>query len=235
MKIFPAIDIYEGSCVRLEKGDYNKMKIYNNDPVSVIRDFESKGVKYVHLVDLEGAKFGCPKNKDTIKRIRNSTKLFLELGGGIRTIDSIDEYLSMGIDRIILGTSAVEDKSLLQTAINKYGSKVAIAVDIKDGFVQTKGWLENAGITITSFLDEMIKIGVKTIIVTDISKDGMLSGTNIDLYKSLKNSFDIEITASGGITSALDVKRLKEINIDNVIIGKAYYEGLIDLSSLEQL
>ena len=235
MKIFPAIDIYNGSCVRLEKGDYNKMNIYNNNTLEIIKDFESKGVKCVHLVDLEGARFGFPKNIDVIETIRKNTDMFLELGGGIRTLDSVDKYFSIGIDRIILGTSAVENIALLKNAIKKYDDKIAVAVDVLDSYVLTKGWQENSNIPITKFIKDMISLGVKTFIVTDISKDGMLSGTNMNLYRDLKEKFDIEITASGGITNVLDIKKLKEMKIDNVIIGKAYYENLIDLSSLEDL
>lgn len=229
MIIYPAIDLYEGKAVRLFKGDYAQMTTYNENPLSVAKDFEKNGATHIHVVDLEGAKFGTTPNLKTICEIKNNTNLFLELGGGIRTIDVIDTYISQGVDRVILGTAAVTNEDFLKEAVEKYGDKIAVGVDIKDNLVAIKGWTETANVTAFEFIEKMTKLGVKTIICTDISKDGAMQGTNHDLYKKLSEKFNVNIIASGGVSSIEDVEKLSKLEIHGAIIGKAYYTGAIDL------
>ncbi len=230
MNIFPAIDIVGGKAVRLFKGDYAQMTVYNDDPLEVAKDFEAAGAEYIHLVDLEGAKSGDTPNLETIERIVKNTKLYSELGGGIRNMKTVDKYLSAGVDRVIIGTAAVTDRSFLLEAVAKYGDSIAVGIDIKDGFVAIKGWTEKSALGYEEFLKDMHEIGVKTVIITDISKDGAMKGTNRELYAALSKKFDIDITASGGVSSIEDVKALKEMELYGAIIGKAYYTGAIDLS-----
>ncbi len=229
MNIFPAIDLYDGKAVRLFKGDYSQMTVYSENPLSVAKDFENAGAKHIHLVDLEGAKDGTTPNLETVKKIAENTGLFTEIGGGIRSIETIDTYLSAGVDRVILGTAAVQNPEFLKEAIKKYGEKIAVGVDIKDGFVAIKGWTEKSQFDCFEFCERMQKIGVKTIICTDISKDGAMQGTNRELYFELSKRFSIDIVASGGVSSIEDIKALKKLNLYGAIIGKAYYIGAIDL------
>ena len=229
MNIFPAIDLYERKAVRLFKGDYAEMTVYSDNPVEIARDFEAKGAKYIHIVDLEGAKNGDTPNFEVVKEIAQNTGLFCEIGGGIRSIDTVEKYLSAGLDRVILGTAAVNDEEFLRTAVNKYGDKIAVGVDIKDGFVAVKGWTEKSEYSCFDFCEKMREIGVKTLICTDISRDGAMRGTNRQLYKELSEKFDMSITASGGVSSIEDIKALRSLNLYGAIIGKAYYIGAIDL------
>lgn len=229
MKLFPAIDLYDGKAVRLYKGDYNNMTVYSENPIEIARDFESKGMKYIHIVDLQGAKDGATPNINIVKQIANETGLFCEVGGGIRDMKTVEAYLGSGIDRVILGTAAVNNPEFLQQAVKQYGEKIAVGVDIKDGFVAIKGWMEKSQYTCFDFCEKMEKLGVKTLICTDISKDGAMKGTNRELYKQLSQRFSIDITASGGVSSIDDIKALKELDIYGAIIGKAYYIGAIDL------
>ena len=229
MHIFPAIDLYDRKAVRLYKGDYDKMTIYSDEPLAVARDFEKKGAKFVHLVDLEGAKFGTTPNIDVISAIAQNTSLFTEIGGGIRNIETVKKYFEAGVDRVILGTAAVEDEDFLISAVAEYGDKVAVGVDIKDGKVAIKGWIEKSELDAFDFCEKLQRIGVKTIICTDISKDGAMKGTNHSLYRQLSEKFDMQIVASGGVSSMSDVRKLLEIDVYGAIIGKAYYTGAIDL------
>ncbi len=229
MKIFPAIDLVDGKAVRLFKGDYDKMTVYNENPLEVAKDFEKCGAKFIHLVDLEGAKSGDTPNIDTVEKIVKNTNLFSEIGGGIRNIETVEKYISIGVDRVILGTAAVKDEKFLTDAVDKFGEKIAVGVDIKDGFVAIKGWTEKSEYDAFEFCEKMEKIGVKTLICTDISKDGAMQGTNHDLYRKLCEKFKMQITASGGVSSIEDVKKLADLNIYAAIIGKAYYTGAIDL------
>ncbi len=229
MNIFPAIDLYDGKAVRLFKGDYDKMTVYSENPLSVAKDFEKAGAKYIHLVDLQGAKDGTTPNLHIVKEIAKNTSLFTEIGGGIRSLDTIDAYLNAGVSRVILGTAAVQNPDFLKEAIEKYGEKIAVGVDIKDGFVAIKGWTEKSQYDCFSFCEMMQDIGVKTIICTDISKDGAMQGTNRELYCELSRRFSIDIVASGGVSTIMDIKALKELGINGAIIGKAYYIGAIDL------
>lgn len=229
MNIFPAIDLYDGKAVRLLKGDYEKMTVYSENPPEIALDFEAKGAKYLHLVDLEGAKDGTTPNLGVVKKIIDATNLFTEIGGGIRSMETVEKYISIGIDRVILGTAAVKDEAFLLEAVKKYGDKIAVGVDIKDGYVAISGWLEKSDLECFEFCEKMQNSGVKTLICTDISKDGAMQGTNHDLYKKLSEKFDIRITASGGVSSIEDVKKLRELNIYGAIIGKAYYLKAISL------
>ena len=229
MNIFPAIDIVKGCAVRLYKGDYDQMTIYSENPAEIAKDFEAAGAKYIHLVDLEGAKDGTTPNIDTVRNIRTQSNLFIEIGGGIRSMDTIRTYLNAGVNRIILGTAAVNDETFLKEAVNTYGDKIAVGVDIKDGYVAIKGWTEKSAFTGMEFCKKMQDLGVKTIICTDISKDGAMKGTNRELYKKLSEEFSINIVASGGVSSIDDIKALANMNLYGAIIGKAYYTGAIDL------
>lgn len=229
MKIFPAIDLYGGKAVRLYKGNYAEMTVYSDNPLNVARDFEAAGAEYIHMVDLEGAKDGTTTNLETVCRIAKETSLFTEIGGGIRSIETVDLYLKNGVDRVILGTAAVKDEEFLKSAVRKYGEKIAVGADIKDGFVAVKGWTENSEYTCFDFCSKMENIGVKTIICTDISKDGAMQGTNRALYKELSEKFSLDIIASGGVSSLDDVRALKGMGLYGAIIGKAYYIGAVDL------
>ena len=229
MLIYPAIDLYGGKAVRLYKGNYAEMTVYNENPLLVAKDFEKCGATCIHLVDLEGAKDGTTPNLETVKNIIENTNLFTELGGGIRNMETVDKYISIGLDRVILGTAAVKDEEFLKAAVSKYGEKIAVGVDIKDGFVAISGWTEKSEYDAFSFCEKMEKTGVKTLICTDISKDGAMQGTNHELYKELSNKFSVNITASGGVSSLDDVKKLRKLDIYGAIIGKAYYTGAIDL------
>ena len=231
MNLFPAIDLYGGKAVRLYKGNYDEMTVYNDDPVSVAKDFEACGAKYIHLVDLEGARTGETPNLDVIKRIVSETKLFAEVGGGIRSMDTIEKYISAGVSRVILGTAAVKNPSFLMAALLKYGEAVAVGVDIRDGMVAINGWTENSALYYTEFMERLISIGVRTVIVTDISRDGAMKGTNRSLYAELADQFPaLNVIASGGVSSLDDVKALSDMDIYGAIIGKAYYTGAIDLA-----
>ena len=230
MLIYPAIDLYGGKAVRLYKGDYAQMTVYNDNPVAVARDFAASGATHIHLVDLEGAKAGTTPNFNTVAAIKSETGLFCEIGGGIRSMETIDRYLSAGIDRVILGTAAVTEPGFVEKAVSAYGDKIAVGIDIKDGYVAIKGWTEKSEETAFDFTEKMQKIGVKTMICTDISKDGAMQGANHDLYRQLSERFDMDIIASGGVSSMVDVEKLSALNIHGAIVGKAYYTGAIDLT-----
>lgn len=229
MLIFPAIDLYEKQAVRLFKGDYNRKTVYSDDPVSVAREFKKSGATHIHLVDLEGAKTGETPNFDVVCTIKRETGLFCEIGGGIRSMEVVEKYISAGLDRVILGTAAVTNEGFVQKAVEKYGEKIAVGIDIKDGFAAIKGWTESSGIDAFEFCERMEKIGVRTLICTDISKDGAMVGTNRALYKKLSEKFSVDIVASGGVSSIDDVKALRKLNIYGAIIGKAYYTKAVDL------
>ena len=229
MRIFPAIDLYEKKAVRLFKGNYAEVTVYSNDPVSVARDFKNKGAEYIHLVDLEGAKDGTTPNIDVVASIVKETGLFAEIGGGIRSMDVLDAYFNIGVSRAILGTAAVSDEAFLRAAITKYGDKIAVGADVKDGYIAIKGWVEKSEYTLDDFFNKMQTLGVKTLICTDISKDGAMRGTNLEMYESLSRKYNVDIIASGGVSSIDDVKSLREMNLYGAIIGKAYYVGAIDL------
>lgn len=230
MKIFPAIDLYEKKAVRLFKGDYNQMTVYSENPLKVAQDFEKCGAKFIHLVDLEGAKLGTTPNIDVVADIVKNTKLFTEIGGGIRNMETVEKYINIGVSRVILGTAAVENRDFLISAVEKFGDKIAVGADVKDGAIAVKGWTESSGISLYDFLFDMQNIGLKNVICTDISKDGAMRGTNLHLYSELSKKFNLDITASGGVSTIEDVKELNKMNLYGAIIGKAYYTGAIDLT-----
>ena len=229
MLIFPAIDLFEGKAVRLLKGDYARMTVYNEDPLSVARDFAAQGATCLHLVDLEGAKSGTTPNIDTIRRLAAESNLFTEVGGGIRTMNTVRAYLDAGVDRVILGTAAVKDEAFLREAVSAYGEKIAVGVDIRDGKVAIHGWTETSEIDAMDFMAKLEQLGVRTVICTDISRDGAMAGTNHDLYRQLSEKYALQIIASGGVSSLEDVRRLAKRNLYGAIIGKAYYTGAISL------
>ena len=230
MNLFPAIDLYGGKAVRLYKGNYDEMTVYSDDPVSVAKNFEACGAKYIHLVDLEGARTGDTPNLEVIRRIVSETNLFAEVGGGIRSMETIEKYISAGVKRVILGTAAVTNPAFLMAAILKYGSAVAVGVDIRDGKVAIHGWTENSARDYADFMSFLTEIGVGTVIVTDISRDGAMKGTNRSLYAELTEKFPaMNVIASGGVSSLADVEALAKMDIYGAIIGKAYYTGAIDL------
>lgn len=229
MLIYPAIDLFEGKAVRLFKGDYAQMTVYSDNPPEIALDFKNSGATHMHIVDLEGAKSGTTPNFETVCAIKNTAGLFCEVGGGIRSMDTIDKYISAGIDRVILGTAAVTEEGFVEEAVKKYGDKIAVGIDIKDGYVAIKGWTEKSQLTAFDFCEKMQAIGVKTLICTDISKDGAMQGTNHSLYSELMEKFDMQIIASGGVSSIDDIKKLADKNMYGAIIGKAYYTGAINL------
>lgn len=229
MIIFPAIDLYDKKVVRLYKGDYKNMTVYSENPIEIARDFEASGATCIHMVDLEGAKDGTTPNIDIVRQVANETDLFVEIGGGIRDMATVEKYLSAGVGRVILGTAAVTNSEFLKESVSKYGDKIAIGADVKDGYIAIKGWLEKSNIALENFLSDMQSIGVKYIICTDISKDGAMRGTNLELYKELSKKYSMNITASGGVSTLDDIKELRKMNIYGAIVGKAYYIGAIDL------
>ena len=230
MVIYPAIDLFDGKAVRLYKGDYARMTIYNEDPVAVALDFQKKGATHIHLVDLEGAKAGTTPNLETVCAIKKATGLFCEIGGGVRSMEVVRRYLGAGIDRVILGTAAVTDESFLRSAVAEFSEKIAVGIDIRDGYVAIKGWTEKSQEKALDFCGKMQKLGVRTLICTDISRDGAMEGANHSLYQELAETFSMNIIASGGVSAMEDVKRLAAMDIHGAIIGKAYYTGAIDLA-----
>ena len=229
MIIFPGIDLYEGKAVRLYKGDYAQMTVYSEHPEEIAKDFAAKGATHAHLVDLEGAKSGATPNLDTVLRIKAAADLFCEIGGGIRSMETVKTYLDAGLDRVILGTAAVEDPAFLRVALDAYGERIAVGVDVRDGFVAIKGWTEKSALGFMDFCREMESIGVRTLICTDISRDGAMRGTNREMYRQLSETLGLQITASGGVSTLDDVRSLREMDLYGAIIGKAYYTGDIDL------
>lgn len=229
MLIYPAVDLYEGCAVRLFKGNYDQMTIYSSHPTDIAETFSRCGATHMHIVDLEGAKNGTTPNFDRIVEMKNKSGLFCEVGGGIRTMETVDRYLSAGIDRVILGTAAVVESGFVERAVSKHGDKIAVGIDIKDRCVAIKGWTEKSEYSAIAFARMMERQGVKTLICTDISRDGAMKGTNHELYAELMHMFDMDIIASGGVSSMDDVKRLSSAGLYGAIIGKAYYTGAIDL------
>ena len=229
MIIFPAIDLFGGKAVRLLQGDYQRMTVYSEHPEEIARTFAEQGATHVHLVDLEGARDGTTPHLEIILQLKKETGLFCEIGGGIRTMDTVRAYLENGLDRVILGTAAVTDPAFLESALTAYGEKIAIGVDIRDGAVATKGWTENSGIPFLEFCTSMAEKGVRTLICTDISRDGAMRGTNRELYRQLSREIGIQITASGGVSTLEDIRALREMNLYGAIIGKAWYTGAVSL------
>ena len=230
MYIFPAIDLYDGKAVRLYKGDYAQMTVYSDNPIEIARDFEAAGARFIHMVDLEGARDGSTPNLPIVADVARNTSLFVEIGGGIRDMETVEKYLSAGVSRVILGTAAVNNEAFLREAVAKHGEKIAVGADVKDGYIAIKGWLEQSAYTLEAFMEKMQALGVKTVICTDISKDGAMKGTNRELYRDLSRKFSMDIVASGGVSNMEDIFALTAMNLYGAIIGKAYYTGAIDLA-----
>lgn len=229
MIILPAIDLLGRKAVRLLKGDYNQVTVYSDSPLEVAEKFKSLGATHIHMVDLDGAKYGTAPNMDIVAEVAEKTGLFIEIGGGIRSMETVKKYIDTGISRVILGTAAICDEDFLKEAVKAYGEKIAVGADVKDGKIAVKGWLEQSDVTLDEFFLKMQDLGVKNIICTDISRDGAMRGTNLELYRELSAKYSLDITASGGVSSLEDVKRLREMNLYGAIIGKAYYTGAVDL------
>ena len=234
MKIFPAIDLRDGEVVRLLKGDYNQMTVYGENPLEVAEEFEDAGAEYLHVVDLDGAIDGSQPNFAAVKDIIEGTGLKVEIGGGIRNENIIKDYAQIGALRVIIGTMAIKDPEFTSRMIKKHGKNVAVGVDISDGKVAIKGWTEVTDKTVDDMCQELIDYGVRTIICTDISKDGAMEGTNIELYRRLVEEYGdyVDIIASGGISTMDDLEKLEEIGVDSVIIGRALYNGALDLAEV---
>ena len=229
MIIYPAIDLFEGKVVRLVRGDYEQMTVYDNNPVAVSCAFKDAGAAAVHIVDLEGARDGKPANFEVIRNIASESGLDIQVGGGIRTADIIEKYLHVGVRRVILGTAAVSAPGFLTEMVQTFGGAIAVSADIKDGFVAIKGWTELSDKDVFGFCRAVEDFGVQTLICTDISKDGLLSGTNMELYSTLRDKLSIKLIASGGISSIDEIKALSSIGMDGAILGKALYAGNINL------
>lgn len=229
MILFPAIDLFDKKAVRLYKGDYRNMTVYSENPMEVARDFEAAGATHIHMVDLEGAKDGTTPNLPIVSQVARETSLFVEIGGGIRNMQTVERYLDAGVSRVILGTAAVNDEAFLRSAVSAYPGKIAVGADVKDGRIAIHGWLETADLTLDAFLKKMESIGVKNVICTDISRDGAMRGTNLELYQTLAEKYALDITASGGVSTIEDIRQLRRMKLYGAIIGKAYYTGAIDL------
>lgn len=232
MIIFPAIDIRNGKCVRLIQGDYNKEKVYNDSPINTANMWEEKGAQYIHVVDLDGAKTGNSINKDIIKKIAQETKVPVQVGGGIRSMEVIETYLNHGVSRVIIGTAAIQDPAFLKEAVAKYGEKIAVSIDARNGYVATDGWTDTSTVKALDLIKTMENIGVQTIVYTDILKDGMLTGPNLEEQKAVNEATSMNVIASGGVSSIEDINNLKELNLYGAIIGKALYDGALSFESI---
>ena len=228
MILLPAIDLYDRKAVRLFQGDYKKMTVYNENPASVAEDFQTAGANWVHMVDLEGAKTGETPNYPVVAQVAASG-MNVEIGGGIRSEDTVKKYLDAGVSRVILGTAAITNWPFLCSMVERYREAVAVGVDLRDGFVAIRGWTETSDVRCEDFFDKLQSIGVQTVICTDISRDGAMRGTNRALYEKLSGDYSIDIVASGGVSSLEDVVELRKLNLYGAIIGKAYYTGAINL------
>lgn len=229
MIIYPAIDIKDGRCVRLVQGKFSDVTVYSDHPVEMAMKFEQLGAEYLHVIDLDGARLGEPQNIAAISEMAVKVGIPLQLGGGIRSIEMIEIILCKGIHRAILGTSAVRDPELVKKAVKAFGSSLAVAIDARDGMVAIEGWAKTSEFTAIGFAKKMEELGAKTIIYTDISRDGMLTGPNLKAMEDMAKAVKIDVIASGGVTSIQDIKNLKEIGVSGAIVGKALYTGDVDL------
>ena len=229
MLILPAIDLYEKKAVRLLKGDYAQMTVYSEHPEEIAEDFKACGAEWIHMVDLEGARDGSTPNFGVVAGIAQQSGLKVEIGGGIRSMETVEKYLDAGVSRVILGTAAVKDAAFLKEAADRYGERIAVGADIRDGQIAIRGWTEVSGFTAMDFCRQMQQMGIRTLICTDIDKDGAMKGTNHELYRQLSEELELDIVASGGVSSLEDVRRLRERGLYGAIIGKAYYTGAVDL------
>ena len=235
MYILPATDLYDGKVVRLYKGDYNQMTVYSDKPLQIAREFADCGAEFLHVVDLEGARDGTTPNRRVVEKLVEKSGMSIEIGGGVRTEDTVRTYIDMGVERVILGTSAVTDPVFLGKMVDRYGDRIAVGVDLAGGYVAIKGWTEQSEVSADAFFSRLQIMGVRTVICTDISKDGTLSGTNLQLYKTLSETYDMQLIASGGITTLEDVIALREMDLYGAILGKALYTGDLDLRDAVKL
>ncbi|MCM3130673.1 MULTISPECIES: 1-(5-phosphoribosyl)-5-[(5-phosphoribosylamino)methylideneamino]imidazole-4-carboxamide isomerase [unclassified Paenibacillus] len=230
--IYPAIDILGGKCVRLVQGDYNQETVYNDNPVAAAKEWEAQGGTFIHLVDLDGAKEGKPVNAEVIGQIASAVNVPVQVGGGLRRIEDVEQLLSLGVSRVILGTAAIEDRKFTETVLASYGDKVAIGIDARDGYVATRGWLETSQVKAEVLAKELAAYGAKTFIFTDISRDGMMQGPNIEAIVSLAEVSGQQVIASGGVSTMEDLVRLhryRDQGVSGAIVGKALYTGAVDL------
>lgn len=232
MIIFPAIDIRRGKCVRLYQGKIDQETVYNDDPILVAKKWEENGAKFLHIVDLDGAFTGNQQNKDIIKVIVKAVDIPIQVGGGIRTLDNAKEFLESGVKRVIVGTSAIKKEKFVEDLVGRFGDRIVVSIDAKNGYVCTDGWVSNSEISAVDFAKALEKKGVKTIVYTDISKDGTMVGPNFSALKELKENVSLSIIASGGIGEKKDIEELKRLDIYGAITGKALYEGKIKLEEL---
>lgn len=232
MILFPAIDIRNGKCVRLIQGDYKKETIYSDFPSETAHQWEEKQAAFIHIVDLDGAKTGKSSNKNTIQAIAEATKIPVQVGGGIRSLDIIETYIATGVDRVIIGTAAIQDKAFLSAAVEKYGDKIAVSIDARDGLVATDGWTQTSTIKAIDLVSELEALGVKTIVYTDILKDGMLQGPNFKELQAVNEATTMDVIASGGVSSAEDISKLRSLDLYGAIIGKALYDGTLSFEKL---
>lgn len=232
MILFPAIDIRDGKCVRLIQGDYDQEIIYNDSPTAMAKEWERQGAAYIHVVDLDGAKTGSSLNKEAIRAIAESVSVPVQVGGGIRNMQIVDAHIASGVSRVIIGTAAIQDQQFLKEAVERYGDKIAVSIDAKGGFVATDGWTELSDVKAVDLLQQLVEMGVQTVVYTDILKDGMLQGPNLVELEMMNNASSIDIIASGGVSTEQDVERLHELNMYGAIIGKALYEGKLSLIKL---
>ena len=229
MILYPAIDLYDGMAVRLRQGRYDDMTVYDRDPESLALRMREAGATHLHMVDLEGARSGSTANLALIEKIASNTGLFIELGGGIRSMETVRRYLECGISRAILGTAAAENEDFLREALETFGAQIAVGVDLKDGFVAVRGWEEKSSWTAEAFFRHLTELKVRTVICTDISRDGVLAGSNHDLYASLNERYPIDLIASGGVSSLEDIRGLRALGMSGAILGRAYYSGAVTL------
>ena len=229
MILFPAIDLVDKKAVRLYKGDYAQMTVYSEDPAAAAKEMQAQGAEYLHLVDLEGARDGGTPNISVLERIAAETGLFIEVGGGVRDAETVERLFSAGADRVIFGTAAVQDEALLRASLERWGERIAVGADVRDGHIAVKGWLEQTPWTLEAFAEHMDALGVKTLICTDISRDGAMRGANRELYRLLSGRCALDITASGGVSSLEDIRVLRALGLYGAIVGKAYYTGDISL------
>ena len=232
MIFFPAIDIRNGKCVRLIQGDYDKETIYGDSPTEMALEWEKQGAEYLHIVDLDGAKTGNSSNRKAIQEVAKAVSIPIQVGGGIRSMDMIDEHITAGVSRVIIGTAAITNQAFLKEAVEKYGDKIAVSIDARNGFVATDGWTETSDTQAIDLLKELEEIGVKTVVYTDILKDGMMQGPNFEELGAVNEATSIDVIASGGVSTEEDIKKLEEMNLYGAIIGKALYDGTLSLEKL---
>ncbi|MBC2182841.1 1-(5-phosphoribosyl)-5-[(5-phosphoribosylamino)methylideneamino]imidazole-4-carboxamide isomerase [Listeria sp. FSL L7-0233] len=235
MQIFPAIDLKNGQCVRLFQGDFSKQTVVNEDPIAQAKAFAADGATYLHIVDLDGALEGRPVNLEIIQKMKQAAKVPVQVGGGIRSMAQVDYYLESGIDRVIIGSAALTDPDFLRAAVQKYGPKIAAGIDAKNGFVATSGWLDVSQVSYLDLAKRMEEMGVETIIYTDISRDGTLTGPNLEQMAALQKHVSINLVASGGVSSRTDLESLAELGLYGAIAGKALYNGHISMSDVVEV